>query len=138
MFTKRSAVLHVQPLQESHTDEYLGVVYKRVLDHWEISTDKDYLVLQDNAANMAKAMREALLPSLGCFAYSLQLVVEDGILSQHTVIDVLATCRTIVGHFKYSSVAYGRLRFIQERLGVPQHHLQQDVRARWNSSLYNG
>ena len=87
---------------------------------------------------MAKAMREALLPSLGCFAYSLQLVVEDGIISQHTVIDVLATCRTIVGHFMHSSVAYGRLRFIQERLGVPQHHLQQDVCTRWNSSLYNG
>ena len=133
LFAKRSAVLHVQPLQESHTGEYLGVVYKRMLDHWEISTDKVHLVLRDNAANMAKAMQEASLPSLGCFAHSLQLV-EDGVLSQHAVMDVLATCRTVVGHFKHLSVAYGRLCSIQELLGVPQHRLQQDVRTRWNSS----
>ena len=107
-----------------------------MLDHWEISTDKVHLVLRDNAANMAKAMREASLTSLGCFAHSLQLVVEDGVLSQRAVIDVLTTCRTILGHFKHSSVAYGHLCSIQERLGVPQHHLQQDVRTRWNSSLY--
>ena len=62
------------------TGEYLGAVYKRMLYHWEISTDKVHLVLRDNAANMAKAMREASLPSLGCFAHSLQLV-EDGVLS---------------------------------------------------------
>ena len=129
LFAKRSAVLHVQPLQESHTGEYLGVVYKRMLDHGEISADKVHLVLRDNAANMAKAMQAASLPSLGCFAHSLQLVVEDGVLSQRAVIDVLATCRTIIGHFKHSSVAYGRLCSIQERLGVPQHLLQQDVRT---------
>ena len=85
------------------------------------------MVLRDNAANMAKAMQEALLPSLGCFAYSLQLSVEDGVLSQHAVIDVVATCRTIFGH---SSVAYGRLCSIHECLGVSQHHLQQDLYTR--------
>ena len=106
-----------------HTGEYLGAVYKRILDHWEISTDKVHLVLRDNIAIMAKAMREALLPSLGCFAHSLQLAVEDGMLSQCAVIDVLATCRTIVDHFKHSLVAYGRLCSIQEHLRVPQHHL---------------
>ena len=81
-----------------------------MLDHWEISTDKVYLVLRDNAANMIKDMRKASLPSLGCFDQSLQLVVEDGVLTQHAVSDVLATCRTIVDHFKHSSVAYGHLR----------------------------
>ena len=107
-----------------------------MLDQWEISTDEVHLVLLDNAANMAKVMQEALLPLLGCFAHSLQLVVEYGVLSQRVVTDVLATWRTIVGHFKHSSVAYGRLHSIQERLGVPQHCLQQDVCTRWNSSLY--
>ena len=85
LFAKRSTVFYVQPLQESHTGGYLGVVAiqcKRMLDQWEISTDKVHLVLLDNAANMAKAMQKALLPSLGCFAHSLQLVVEDGVLSQ--------------------------------------------------------
>ena len=66
----------------------------------------------------------------------MHLIVEDDMLSQCTVIDVLTTCRTIVGHFKHSSVAYGHLCSIQEHLGVPQHHLQQDVCTRWNPSLY--
>ena len=80
-----------------------------MLDHWEISTDKAHLVLWDNAANTGKAMQEAWLPSLGCFAHSLQLVIEDDVLSQRAVIDVLATCRTIFGNFKDLSVAYGHL-----------------------------
>ena len=55
LFDKRSSVLHVQPLQESHTGEYLGVIYKRMLDHWETSINKVHLVLRDNATNMVKA-----------------------------------------------------------------------------------
>ena len=58
-------------------------------------------MLWDNTANILKAMPEASLPSLGCFAHFLQLVVEDGVLSQRAVIDAFATCRTIVGHFKH-------------------------------------
>ena len=123
-FTRISAVLHVQPLEDSHTGEYLG---KKMLEAWGISDEKVHLVLRDNAANMAKAMREASLSSFGCFAHSLQLVVEDGVLSQQSVTDFLAICRKIIGHFKHSVVTYDRLKSIQERLGVPQHHLQQDV-----------
>ena len=74
---------------------------------------------------MVKAMREASLPSLGCFAHSLQLVVEDCVLSQRAGTDVLATFRTIVGHFKHSSFAYSRLCSIQERLEVPQHRFNK-------------
>ena len=135
-FFKKSAVLHMQPLEDSHTGVYLAEVYKKMFDNWKISANQIHLVLRDNTANMIKAMREASLPSFGCFAHSLQLVVEDGVLSQRAVIDVLATCRKIVGHFKHSTVAYSRLCSIQERLDIPQHRLQQDIRTRWNSSLY--
>ena len=62
--------------------------------------------------------------------------VEDDLLLQHAVIDAFTTCRTIVGLFKHSSVAYGHLRSIQEHLRVPQHRLQQDVCIRWKSTLY--
>ena len=128
-----SAVLHVQPLEESHTGEYLAQVYKKMLTGWEINQDQVHVVLRDNTANMAKAMREASLPSLGFFA---QLVFDDGVLSQPAVTDVPAVCRSIVGHFQHSSLAYSHLSSIQECLGLPQHHLQQDVRTRWNSTLY--
>ena len=43
---------------------------------------------------MAKAMRDASLPPLGCFAHMLQLVVHDGVLSQQVVMDTLAVIAT--------------------------------------------
>ena len=77
---------------------------------------KRLTTFDDNAANMKKAMRDANLPS---FAHSLQLIVHDGILSQSGVIELLATCRKIVGHFKHSTTAYQTLNAIQERLSLP-------------------
>ena len=135
-FARKSAVLQVMPLEESHTGEYMAGKYLEMLAEWEIKHDQVHLVLRDNAANMAKAMRDASLPSLGCFAHTLQLVVHDGVLSQRVVMDTLAVCRKIAGHFKHSSTAYSRLNTIQQNLGLPQHRLQQDVSTRWNSTLY--
>ena len=40
---------------------------------------------------MVRAMKDARLPDLGCFAHTLQLVVHDEVLSQRAVIDILAT-----------------------------------------------
>ena len=85
---------------------------------------------------MVKAMRDASLLAIGCFAHTLQLVVHNGILSQHAVNGLLVVCRKIVGHFKHSSVAYHRLKEFQQNLGLPQHCLKQDEPTRWNSSLY--
>ena len=45
---------------------------------------------------MVKVMEDASLPSFGCFAHLLQLVVHVGLLSQRAVKDLLATCRFIV------------------------------------------
>ena len=44
LFAKRSAVIHVQPLQDSHTGEYLGVVYKR-LDYYLFTRQKQLTCL---------------------------------------------------------------------------------------------
>ena len=99
-FVRKSAVLQVLPLEESHTGQNLAEKYLEMLADWEIRLDQVHLVLRDNAANMAKAMRDASLPSTGCFAHTLQLVVRDGVLSQRVVTETLAVCRKIVGHFK--------------------------------------
>ena len=85
---------------------------------------------------MVKAMKDAAYPDLGCFAHTLQLIIHDGVLTQRAVIDALAICRKIVGHFKHSPLAYSRLKEIQQSLGLPQHHLKQDEPTRWNSTLY--
>ena len=52
---------------------------------------------------MKKASREAQLPSLECFAHTLQLVVNEGVLSQRAVIDILAMSWR---NFKHSTLVY--------------------------------
>ena len=43
-FTRISAVLHVQPLEDSHTGEYLGGLYKKILEGRGTSDEKVHLV----------------------------------------------------------------------------------------------
>ena len=85
---------------------------------------------------MIRAMKDASYEHLGCMAHTLQLIVHDGVLSQRAVQNLTAICRSIVGHFKRSALAYDYLRTIQSNLHLPQHRLKQDVSTRWNSTLY--
>ena len=123
-------------LEGSHTGAHLSEQYNEILSNWNIKNSQVHVVLRDNAKNMEKGLRDANLQSYGCFAHSLQLVVRDGVLHQRSVVDLLSICRGIVGHFKRSPLAYGKLHQIQERLSLPQHRLKQDEPTRWNSSLY--
>ena len=132
-FHRQSAVLHAQELSERHTGEYIAMKINKML---KIALSQVHVVIRDNGSNMVKAMTEANLPSFGCFAHSLQLVVNDGILCQRGVRDLIAICRSIVGHFRHSSVACHKLAQIQENLDLPQHKLKQNVSTRWNSTLY--
>jgi len=52
-----------------------------MIEFQKISKEKIHLVLTDNASNMKKALREANMSEFGCFAHSLQLVVDDGEMS---------------------------------------------------------
>ena len=88
-------------------------------EYWKISKERIHLVLTDNASNMKKALRDANLSGFGCFTHSLQLVVNDGVISQQVVIDVLAVARSIVGHFKCSTLAYHLLNEIVNVLTYP-------------------
>ena len=107
-----------------------------MLKNWGISKTRVHLIIHDNASNMMKASWEAGLTSMRCFAHTLQLVVNEGVLSQHAVIDILAISRKIVGHFKHSTLVYHRLNEIQDKLSMDKHRLVQDEPTRWNSSLY--
>ena len=57
-------------------------------------------------------------------------------LSQDAVSDVVSMSRKIVGHFKHSSSATGRLKELQVELGLPDQQLIQDISTRWNSTFY--
>ena len=55
-----------------------------MLSSWNINNENVHLVLRDNALNMERAMKDADVNSFECFAHSLQLVVHDGVLNQHS------------------------------------------------------
>ena len=135
-FLRKSAVLHVKQLEGSHTGEKICESIESMIDYWKIPKEQIHLVLTDNASNMKKALRDANFSGFGCFAHSLQLVINDGVISQEVVIDVLAVARSIVGHFKRSTLAYHLLDEIREHLDIPKHKLQQDEPTRWNSTLF--
>ena len=120
-FQKISAVLSVEELQGSHTGNHICEKFDGMLAEWKIKKTRVHLVLRDSASNKDKALRDLGLKSYGCFAHSLQLVVNDGLLSQKSVSDLLAICRQIVGHFERSTVAYNKLNEIQRSL---EHHLK--------------
>ena len=112
-FEQKSAVLNVKPFDGSHTAEYIAEEFDEMFRSWEINKrDQVHLVVRDNTSNMVKAMSDAELPDLGCFAHTLQLVVNDVVLSQQAVIDLIATARKIVRHFRRSCLAYDRLKDI--------------------------
>ena len=107
-----------------------------MFQEWNIHEEQLHLFVVDNAANMRRAMLDGDLPHIGCFSHTLQLIIHDGVLSQRYVKDIVAVCRSIVGHFKRSQLASSRLKEIQTSLGCPLHRLRQDVPTRWNSTLY--
>ncbi len=135
-FDLQSAVLHVKEMRGSHTSKVISDSIKEMLDGWKIPIAKVHVILRDNASNMKKVMDDLGVPSLGCVAHSLQLVVNEGLLSQRSVSDAIASARKIVGHFKHSPLAYSRLEDIQHEFQMPLKRLQQDVKTRWNSTYY--
>ncbi|XP_029964349.1 zinc finger BED domain-containing protein 4-like [Salarias fasciatus] len=135
-FKLRAAVLHAQEFRESHSAAALVTKYENMLQTWQIPRERVHVVLRDNAANMAKAMREGGLPTLPCMAHTLQLAIHDGLLAQRMITDILATGRRIIGHFKRSPQAYCAFHDVQQQLGQNVKKFQQDVTTRWNSSFY--
>ncbi|XP_077063451.1 zinc finger BED domain-containing protein 4-like [Siphateles boraxobius] len=135
-FSLKKAILHAREFRGSHTGDFIMAAIEEMLREWKINKNKVHVILRDNAKNMKKAMDQLGVASLGCFAHTLQLIVHEGLLSQRSVSDALANGRKIVGHFKHSPLAYARLEDIQVELNMHPKRLQQDVRTRWNSTLY--
>ena len=69
-------------------------------------------------------MADGDFEDLECFAHTLQFILHDEIFSQRAIIDTLAVCRQIVGHFRHSPLAYDHLKTIQERLQLTKHWLK--------------
>ncbi|XP_023694530.2 zinc finger BED domain-containing protein 4-like isoform X1 [Paramormyrops kingsleyae] len=130
----QNVVLQVKGLCGSQTSTSISTVIREMLGKWNISLKKVHTIVRDNASNMKKAMDDLGIASLGCFAQSLQFVIHEGLLSQRSVSDAVASARKIVGHFKHSPLACTLLEDIQTELQMTQKRLKQDVQTRWNST----
>ena len=78
---RKAVMLHAQHIDGSHTGPCIAEKITGMLRSWDVSHDQVHVVLHDNRSNMVRAMKDACLPSLGCFAHTLQLVVHDRVLS---------------------------------------------------------
>jgi len=111
-----------------------------MIDEWDLRS-KTHVVLHDNVKNMERCMSVANLPSLGCFAHTMQLCIQPKLSSSTDgtafVSQLLSQCRSLVGHFSHSVQAKQRLQTIQQSIqGHPLKKLLQDVSTRWNSTYY--
>lgn len=132
---QKIVLVHSQEFRESHTAAAISDAFTRIFETWHIDRAKVHAVVSDNARNMAKAMEDSDLRGIRCMAHTLQIAVNEGMLSQRSITDIIATGRKIVGHFKHSPLAYSRLQSIQEQFGMPPKRFQQDVSTRWNSMV---
>ena len=119
-----------------HSAANLLSAFDRSLENWNIPRSKCHIVLRDNAANISKCFRDGNIDSAGCFAHTVQLCVNDGILSQRYVSDLVKVGHRIIGHFKHSSSAMDRLHSLQAELNLPKHQLIQDFPTRLNSTFF--
>lgn len=135
-FKQVVVTLTTKPFSDSHTAVKIGEMLTEIMTEWNIGEQNVHVIVHDNAANMVRASELIQVDSLCCFLHTLQLAINDAIFSQRAVKDIIAKCKTIVGHFAHSALACEKLKQLQISHNLPQHKLIQDVSTRWNSTLH--
>ena len=133
---RKQVVLNTRVMHGSHTGDYIRETFLDMLEDWQIGKDHVALVVRDDGTNMVKGLRLVEIPDLSCTAYTLQLVVNEGLASQRVMVDIMAMLKRCVTHFQHSVLVKQHLQSIQEDLGFPEHQLFQAVPTRWNSTLH--
>lgn len=130
-----SPVLATREVFESHTGQNIATALKNIFNEWGI-TNKILTIVSDNGSNIKNAINEHLLKyHHPCVAHTLNLSINEAINNNLDINQILKKCRTIVGHFKHSSFANGKLKEFQLQMNLPILKVKQDVVTRWNSSL---
>ena len=136
-WNRMSVVLSLRNLEDS---QLISSNILDMLDAWEIPDGKRGVLVRDNGASMVEAAQLTGMDHLGCYIHTIQLVVNRGLEVHTTVIDAIATARTLVGRFRHSTQATEQWNKIERSFHVNQadttHRLIQDVNTRWNSTFY--
>lgn len=129
----KTVLLGCSHFSGNHTSQNIASEINAIVDQWAI-TGKVNFVVSDNGANVVKAIKEILgLKHFGCFAHTLNLIVEDALKYCKEKIDKV---RRIVTHYKKSTLSAERLAKYQLHQNTQPKHLIQDVDTRWNSTFY--
>ncbi|KAL0821412.1 hypothetical protein ABMA28_004894 [Loxostege sticticalis] len=116
-----------------HTSANIAAEIGILVDKYGLR-DKVNFMITDNASNVVKAVKEELKwKHFGCYAHSLNLVVEDALKLVQPRIDKV---KRIVMHVKKSNLSSERLQKHQVQQGQEPKRLIQSVDTRWNSTYY--
>ena len=119
-FSRKSFVLQPTEFNASHTGENIANLIASCLQSWKVQ-NKLVCIVRDNGPNFVAGLRDAVMPDISCLAHALQLVIDDGVLTQPCVVSLLAAGRRLVAHFKCSNANLHDLSRIQEQLGLDKH-----------------
>ncbi|CAK1547963.1 unnamed protein product [Leptosia nina] len=100
------------------------------MEKWKIS-NKVTAIVSDNANNIVAAVQSGGWRHIGCFAHTLNIVVQVGITKIQTTVTKV---KNIVEFFKRSSQAHFKLQEMQKQMNLPVLKLKQDVVTRFNST----
>lgn len=127
------ALIGIELLPNSHTSENIKNCLNAILESWNLK-DKCFAATTDNGANIKKAISLMNIESIGCAAYTLHLSVTKGLVPLKQFIKRV---NNFIHFFALSPKQMGQLKGAQKDWRYPKIlEIIQDVRTRWNSSLY--
>ncbi|KAL4083712.1 hypothetical protein QTP88_029028 [Uroleucon formosanum] len=132
-FNLKSILLSCHSFSENHTSENLSGQISKTLNSWDLK-EKIVFAVSDNAYNIQNALGQLQFKHLGCFAHTLNLIVQSALKKENDLIDKV---KNICTHFRKSTNANNKLIAYQKSMGVnvPLKVLQ-DVAMRWNATFY--
>ncbi|XP_046809844.1 E3 SUMO-protein ligase ZBED1-like [Lucilia cuprina] len=108
-------ILGASVLEEDHTGSYICEKLEAVIEEFKLE-NKIHMGISDNAKNVKCAMKIADFPSFGCMAHTIHPIVQESLAPYQ---EIKTKCISIVGHFKRSEQAYGKLK--KYKKNVPCH-----------------
>lgn len=131
-----SCLLECGQYNESHTAHNLKEEFLRVANDWSI-LKKICTVTTDNAANVKAAVNLTEWGHIGCFAHTINLIVQSG-LDIPQVAALRTKVKQIVQHFHKSTKNNNKFLSMQKQMDESSIPLKliNDVVTRWNSTYY--
>ena len=127
-----SPVLLTRSSDMRHTSENLHQELQEAFIEFGIERTVACIVT-DNARNITNAAKMSHNHH-PCFAHTLNLAVKDAIKKDEVLQVAVRKVKSIVNHFKSSTVATNVLRAVHQTNGTSFSKLKQDVETRWNST----